>query len=64
MKKGQLVKVTTLKDEFIAVIIEIKLDKIKVLPRHKDVSSWYEISEVKRFVPKKKQLKNYIGLYV
>lgn len=53
--KNQLVKVTTSKNEFIGLFIEEKFDKIKVKPKDKEIATWFEKSEVKRFVPKKKE---------
>lgn len=62
--KNQLIKVTTSKAEFIGLFIEEKFDKIKVKPKDKDVATWFEKSEVKRFVPKKKEAFKFIGAYV
>ena len=53
--KNQLLKVTTSKTEFIGLFIEEKFDKIKVKPKDKEIATWFEKSEVKRFVPKKKE---------
>lgn len=62
--KNQLVKVATSKTEFIGLFIEEKFDKIKVKPKDKDVATWFEKSEVKRFVPKKKEAFKFVDTYV